>query len=303
MKYIPKAFSSETDRLPLYDLVHRFPEGNLHVCDMPYRLSSWALDDPENVSLWFDQEGKLCAWAVMQTPFWTIDVACHPAYEADLYHQIIAWADNRARATCGTPSGHPIWYINVFTDQSDRIRDLEAYGFECQSNTGEDSWSKVFMRRTKEDPVRVFAPPKGFVVRPLAGKNEVEAYVELHQAVFETKNMTVEWRNRTLEHPAYRSDLDLVVEAPDGRLAAFCICWQDQVSLDGRVEPLGCHKDFRQFALGRVVLSEGLHRLAFSRVRNIYVETDNERNTALRLYEYFDFQVIREVWMYGKKYT
>lgn len=26
---------------------------NLHVADLPYRLSSWSLDDKENVRLWF----------------------------------------------------------------------------------------------------------------------------------------------------------------------------------------------------------------------------------------------------------
>ena len=48
---------------------------NLHVVDLPYRLSSWAFDHPDNIRLWHDDGGKLVAWAVLQTPFWTVDYA------------------------------------------------------------------------------------------------------------------------------------------------------------------------------------------------------------------------------------
>ncbi|MCC6148362.1 MAG: hypothetical protein IT308_12455 [Anaerolineaceae bacterium] len=44
-------------------------------------------------------------------------------------------------------------------------------------------------------------------------------------------------------------------------LVVFCVCWFDEGSRVGRVEPLGCHIGFRRFALGHVVLSEGLRRL------------------------------------------
>ena len=130
----------------------------------------------------------------------------------------------------------------------------------------------------------------------------MEAYVDLQQAVFESKNMTAEWRTRTLKHSAYRRDLDIVVESPNGRLAAFCICWFDERSGDGHIEPLGCHQDFRRYALGRVALSEGLHRLQSLGAKNIFVETDSYRNTAFRLYESFDFQVFKNVLVYRKDY-
>jgi ribosomal protein S18 acetylase RimI-like enzyme len=115
--------------------------------------------------------------------------------------------------------------------------------------------------------------------------------------------MTREWRQRTLEHPAYRNELDIVVEAPDGQLVAFCVCWFDEASGTGHVEPLGCHQDFRKYALGRVALSHGLHRLQSLSAKNIFVETDSYRNTAFRLYESFDFEVIQNVLVYRKDYA
>ena len=302
MTLVQRPFSDPSQTALMSSLAERFPAGCLHVTDLPYRLSSWACDDPENSGLWFDENGQLVAWALLQTPFWTIDYVCNPAVESGLHAEILAWADRRANASLKTPAGHPSWFVDVFSGQVERIHDLEKAGFKCQSDVGEDSWSKVLMRRSSEAPVKHYEPPKGFVVRPLAGENEVEAYVELQRSVFGSKNMTVEWRTRTLHQPAYRSDLDLVVQTPDGRLGAFCICWFDEKSMAGRVEPLGCHQDFRGYALGRVALSAGLKRLQALGAKNIFVETDSFRNTAFRLYESFDFQILEEVLVYRKDY-
>ena len=302
MSITHRSYINEQDKYLMISLTRQFPEDNLHVIDMPYRLSSWALDDPSNVRLWFDENDNLIAWAVFQTPFWTIDCACHPLYDSDLHREIISWADDRARAIAGTPYGHPAWYFTVFSGQINRIHDLEEAGFACQSDIGEDSWSKVLMRRSSPAPVKVYEPRPGFTVRPLAGEQEVEKYVDLHQAVFQSKNMTVEWRMRILRQPNYNPDLDIVVESPDGRLAAFCISWFDGKTRSGHVEPLGSHKDFRPFGLGRVALSEGLRRLQSLGAQNIFVETDNYRNTALRRYELFYFQVLRDVLIYRKDY-
>ncbi len=297
-----RSFSHESDKYQMSSLACQFSGDNVHVIDLPYRLSSWAFDDPDNIGLWFNEKEQLVAWAVLQTPFWTIDYVYDPAVDLKLHPEILAWADHRAWATLNTAIGHPAWFVMVFSGQVERIHDLENAGFKCQSDVGEDSWSKVLMRRSIQTPVKVYRPPAGFMVHPLAGEKEVEAYVELHRSVFESKNMTVDWRLRTLRHPAYKPELDIVVEAPDGRLAAFCIGWLDQNSHDGQVEPIGCHQDFRRYALGRVALSEGLHRLQALGAKNIFVETDSYRNTAFRLYESFDFQVLQDVLVYRKDY-
>jgi ribosomal protein S18 acetylase RimI-like enzyme len=199
------------------------------------------------------------------------------------------------------------WYVMVFTGQNKRIYDLGKAGFKCQADVSEDSWSEVLLRRTVETAVKVYAPPAGFIVRLLAGEKEVEAYAEFHRSVFESKNMTADWRLRTLRHPDYRPDLDIEGESPDGRLAALCVCWLEahswnEHSMDGRVEPSGCHKDFRRFSLGRVALSQGLHRLQSLGAQAIFVETDSYRNTVFRLYESINFQVIRDVLVYRKDF-
>lgn len=297
--------SGEPDTHALVTLAHVCPSDNLHVGDLPYRLSSWALDDPENIGLWTDGDGRLLAWAIMQTPFWTIDYTLHPKADAILHKEILAWADHRARQSVGTESGRPCWFVTVMDTQRSRIADLEKAGFVCQAGVGEDSWSKVLMQRPAQSPVQQRPLPAGFFIRPLAGETEVAAYVELHRTVFESKNMTPAWRNRTLSRQEYLPDLDLVAVGRDGRLVAFCIGWFSR-SWDGipggQIEPFGVHPDFRRLGLGRAVLLEGLRRLYLYGAVSVSVETDQYRNSALDLYKEVGFRPTRDILVFRKDY-
>jgi mycothiol synthase len=307
MKFDQRAFSGQDDLRAMETLARKCSASHLHTLDLPYRFSSWALDDPENIRLWTDENGHLIAWGVLQVPFDALDFVSLPEMESELLPQVLAWADKRSIAhpdmiPLGTPDDKPCWFANVFANQTIQLRILEAGGFSSQSDVDKCSWSKVFMVRPGNLPVKDYRIPKGFVVHPLKG--EVEAYVNLHQATFGSKNMTTDWRRRITQHPDYIPELDLVIEAPDRRLAAFCVCWLDTHGLEpvGQIEPLGCHADFRNYALGRVVLAEGLRRLQAHGAQKVYVETDNWRNTAFRLYESMGFQVERDVLEYRKDY-
>lgn len=299
-----RCYKTENDKLAMAVLALKSSQLVLHSIDLPYRLSSWALDEPQNACLWEDEDGSLAAWAVLQTPFWTFDFALHPEHKG-LFPELLAWADGRARETLDSPHGHPCWFVNVFGDQTGQVQQLEEAGFACQADVGEDSWSKVWMRRVGVMPIEEYRIPAGFTVRSLAGESDVEAYVALHQSAFESKSMSIEWRGRTLQHPHYTPDLDVVIESPDRRLAAFCIGWLDRFDdspLRGQIEPLGCHVDFRRYALGRVALAEVLRRMQSMGVRDIYVETDSYRDTAFRLYESMGFDVIRDVLVFRKDF-
>jgi mycothiol synthase len=303
---IEHKFSGESDLWEMATLVYDFPTNNLHVVDLPYRFSSWTFDYPENIRVWRNINGQILAWAVLQTPFWTIDYAYRPDVGHKLHQQILVWADARAREIVESPSGHPAWFVTVFPDQTDHIRGLEEAGFASQANVGQNSWSQVLMQHAMQIPVEPPTLPTGFVIRPLAGVHEIEAYTELHRSAFESKNMTVEWRTRTLSRPEYTPEVDLVVVAPDGRLVAFCVCWlnkDSQGEISGQIEPLGVHPDFHKSGLGRAILSEGLRRMHLHGAGRIYIQTDNYRNAAFRLYESGGFRVIKDVLMYRKDYN
>ncbi len=299
-----RRFGGAADIQAMTALARASAADNLHVVDLPYRFSSWALDDPANVGLWTNETGELVGWAVMQAPFWTIDSACHPEAGGQLHREVLDWAARRARQLLGAPGGHPCWFAMVFANQDRRIHDLEDAGFACQADVGEDSWSKVLMAREAEASLPARPVPAGFALRPLAGEGEVEAYVELHRDVFGSRNMTPEWRARTLRCPEYDPELDLVAVAPDGSLAGFCVCWLDRhcEEIRGQIEPMGVRADLVGLGLGGALLSEGLRRLHLLGARTVYVETDSYRNPALRLYESAGFQIMRDVLVYRKDF-
>jgi GNAT superfamily N-acetyltransferase len=62
--------------------------------------------------------------------------------------------------------------------------------------------------------------------------------------------------------PLYRRDLDLVVVAPGGELAAFCTLWYDDATRTAAFEPVGTHPDHQRRGLGRALMAEGLRRVA-----------------------------------------
>jgi ribosomal protein S18 acetylase RimI-like enzyme len=304
MQLIPRIYQDSRDQQRMMALVRAQPQDHLHNIDLPYRFSSWAFDASDNIRLWEDQHGDLLAWAVLQTPFWAIDYAYHPAAPDTIHSQILAWADAQARQQHNTAYGRPAWFVNVFDWQQQRQRDLEAYGFVSQADQGEDSWTKVLFEHDREHPLPAYPLPTGCSIRPLRGVEEVDAYAALHRAVFESESMTAAWRGRTLRHADYQPDLDLVAVDSDGQLAAFCICWFTPNGIEGRpsgqIEPLGVRADMRRHGLGRTILAEGVRRLYQHGAEHVVVETDNYRNAAFALYTAAGFRVSQNVLVYRK---
>jgi ribosomal protein S18 acetylase RimI-like enzyme len=303
MSFTQRSFQNQTDLDLMLALARAHRSETLHDIDLPYRLCSWGLDDKQNTQLWFNAQGELAGWAVMQTPFWTIDLLVAPDVESELYPQVLAWADARAKQIVDTPTGRPSWFVPTFQRHTQQIAPLEALGFASQTQA-DYSWAKALLRHT--DPLPGPILPEGFTIRPLAGQAEVPGYVELHRIAFDTKNMTEPWRARTLQHSAYRPDLDLVVIAPDGRLAAFCIAWLDHDSSGkslGRIEPLGTHPDFRKLGLGRAALHEAMRRLRALGADAIDVESDITEGSAFSFYQAQGFKVIEKVEVMGRDYA
>ncbi len=299
-----RTYQGDHDRQRMQALGQAQPHDNLHWVDLPYRLSSWAFDDPTNVGLWEDEHGALVAWAVLQTPFWAIDYIYQPDV-ADLHQQILEWADAQAQRQRRSPYGRPMWFVNVFDWQHQRQRELESHGFASQADQGEDSWSKVVLLHSGKSDLATAPVPAGCTIRPLRGATEVAAYVALHRAVFESESMTIGWRERTLQHPDYRLELDLVAVDRAGAVAAFCVGWLTRDSdgrLAGQIEPLGVRADVRGLGLGRAILAEAVRRLYALGAANVLIETDSYRNTAFTLYESSGFQLTHNVLVYRKDY-
>jgi ribosomal protein S18 acetylase RimI-like enzyme len=300
MSIVRHTFSGAEDRRWMAEVVRANPSEHLHVVDLPYRLASWALDDPDNAALFADESGRVVAWAAMQMPFWCIDYAWMPDAPPDIHAHLLAWADERARN-----ADRPCWFTGVFPRQEQQRHALAEAGFADQADARENAWSK---RLLQHGGVPANADlPAGFSLRPLAGAVEVPAYVALHRAAFGSDAMTEAWRARTLTVPEYRPDLDLVAVAPDGQLAGFAVCWFADTGPSGRpsgqFEPVGVHPMFQGRGIGRALMAEGLRRLRAAGAEIMYVETDDQRGPALALYTAVGFVTAETVRVYRKDYA
>jgi ribosomal protein S18 acetylase RimI-like enzyme len=215
--------------------------------------------------------------------WWEADVAAHPAHAAALWPEILAWGADHGRALAAARGriGDARWWMSARCDDPERIAALEACGFR------HEAWVTLRYERALAEPLPLPALPDGFTVRPLCGEAEVPAYVATHRAAFGTTGMTEEWRQRVLRTPGYRPDLDLVVAAPDGRVAAFAILWVGSQSGDrreGQFEPVGVHPDYQRRGLGRALILEGMRRLRDAGATHAIVQTENTRTAANALY-------------------
>jgi ribosomal protein S18 acetylase RimI-like enzyme len=59
---------------------------------------------------------------------------------------------------------------------------------------------------------------------------------------------------------AYRGDLHILVEAPDGTMASSTIMWLDEANETAEFESAGTHPGYRRRGLGRAMLLHGMHR-------------------------------------------
>jgi ribosomal protein S18 acetylase RimI-like enzyme len=87
----------------------------------------------------------------------------------------------------------------------------------------------------------------------------------------------------------YRESLDCVVEAPDGRFAAYCICWPDDENSVGEFEPVGVRDEFRRRGLGAAVCTFALQRLHEEGIRQAIVNCASA--PACALYESLGFRI------------
>jgi ribosomal protein S18 acetylase RimI-like enzyme len=70
------------------------------------------------------------------------------------------------------------------------------------------------------------------------------------------------WSDSTiLITSAYRDDLHVLVEAPDGTMAASTIMWLDPANRSVEFEPVGTHPEYRRLGLARAMMLHGM-RLA-----------------------------------------
>lgn len=251
---------------------------HIHSVDLPYRMASIWQDHACEMGLW-ERSGRMEAWALFQPAWWNLDFAAHPALRgSDFELEIFAWGKEQMAKYAKLTGSAFRGSIELFEESrhADRtIRNLESAGFS------KFSWSILRFERNLDQTLPNVPLPAGFRIRPLKGLDEVQAYVDLHRAAFGSRTMTVEWRTRTLKHPAYRPELDLVLENDQHIPVGFCVCWQREDA--GQIEPLGVHPDYQGLGLGKALEAHAFQLLMAQGVRLIKVDHASSNEQAIAL--------------------
>jgi ribosomal protein S18 acetylase RimI-like enzyme len=108
--------------------------------------------------------------------------------------------------------------------------------------------------------------------------------------------MTVEGRLTIMRAPDYAADLDLVVVAPDGSLAAFCVCNLQRGNEKGiaYTEPIGTHPRYHRLGLGKAILGIALNILKEKGCNTVGLGTSSENVAMQRLAESLGFALVDE---------
>ncbi len=136
--------------------------------------------------------------------------------------------------------------------------------------------------------------PEGYSVQGVRSEEDGRRYAAVSRGAFRPDDdWEAYWARyaRFMASPVYDGECHLFVRAPDGRGAAVCSIWYDEVNGVGLFEPVATHPDFQRRGLGKAVMAEGLRRLQAGGMRRAILGTDPTNEPAMALYRAMGFFV------------
>lgn len=216
--------------------------------------------------LWFADDGSLVAWAwallphrvrrsdgsVREAAGASLAYQVHPDHDADLVDEVIDWYDGAAAGLERT--------VSPSAADGFALERWAAHGYRPDTEAlGEDGdWTQLNERDLAELEQPVLAPGFRFRTADEAGP---EAVVRAHVDAWAPSPYTAASYAGVRRTAAYRADLHVLVQAPDGTMASSTIMWLDEANKSVEFEPVGTHPGYRRLGLARALLLQGM-RLA-----------------------------------------
>jgi len=197
-------------------------------------------DNP--TALWREQ-GEVQAWGWLQLPgvLW---LQVDPAH-AELAGDVLDWAEAYATSALA---------IDVADSEHAVVSALAERGYQPQDGP---FFSCLSMSLT--DIPAAPTLPDGYQIGQVTcdchfpSDEEIARRVAVHRSAFDGSKFDATRYLHMMEVYPYRTSLDLVVEAPDGSFASYCLGWYDERNQIGQFEPVGTHPDHRQQHLATAV--------------------------------------------------
>ena len=215
----------------------------------------------EVVFLW-EADGELVGFVMPDGGKGEAHLCVHPMLRTrELEEEMLSVAEERLAKEAGDGKQR----LRAWSPEQDELLKqlLVERGYSRTEGT-ESVW-----RRRLDEPIEDAPLAEGYTIRSLGDGIEIleRCYASglgFHQGdiriAVENRNDT-SWYRNIQTAPLYRRDLDLIVAAPDGSIAAFCTIWFDDVTRSGYFEPVATVPAHQKRGLGKALMTEGLRRL------------------------------------------
>jgi ribosomal protein S18 acetylase RimI-like enzyme len=238
-----------------------------HVGDIAWGLRQHeGREDEWSIRLWVE-EGRVVAWSWLKRDGRDrLEFDVHPEFR-HLLDEILD--EPRARVTF------------AFEDDAELREAFARHGFAKPDEP------MHFNSRPLDEQPPLPELPDGYRYRTITEADLAER-VAIHRDVWAPSRVTESSFTQVRAAWPYRETLDCVVEAPDGRFAAYALLWPDDEHGVGELEPVGVRDEFRRRGLGAAVCTFGQRRWHEEGGRQaiVYCVADE----ACRLYESIGFR-------------
>jgi mycothiol synthase len=265
----------------------------------------WALQTrahlPQPCRFWTGPAGvEALAWFESEGEVW---IETLPASE-HLVPAVVGWVEDawrRRLASEGKPADTPL-QIRAQAADTRRIAALEALGYNRAGPAG------VSFRLRLDGQLPPPEAPPGYVVRDtvdvdpaLRAAAHRAAWNHLdHLGIAASSQFSTEAYLSLTTLPVYDATLDMLAEAPDGALAASCICWADDASGIAVFEPVGVALAHRGRRLASAIMREALHRLKARGHLEARVGTAHFNHAAITAYRAAGFELADSSFWWAK---
>ena len=248
--------------------------------------------------LWETERGEVVAWTSFSIADEAFDLFAVPELHGKpVWCSMLAWSAERMGEILRQAGASKVYKTWNHPEDTALRRALEQLGFSI------DGDPSVHMLRSLGEPLPEVDLPDGYQARACKGIEEVELRAAAQHGAFESSmafDRYVERFSHFMRSPVYEPGQDIVVTAPDGRIASFCTLWLDPVNRVGNFEPVGTHPDFQRRGLGRAVMLEGLHRLQAWGMTSAILGTGSKNVPAITLYEQVGFHTETQLLTYAR---
>jgi ribosomal protein S18 acetylase RimI-like enzyme len=149
-------------------------------------------------------------------------------------------------------------------------------------------WDHINKRNLSE-PIPEAQLPDGFIIRS-ATMEDYEQLARGRNDAFGADWTPEMYRAEVMQKPGYQPKREIVVVAPDRRIAAFTVIWLDKVNKAGLFEPVGTLRDFQRRGLARAMMLYALREMRKLGMETATVEHDATNLAALGLYRSLGFR-------------